>query len=450
FPASSPCSESNGSPGRLILPLPPQVVFKDTLSSPVSALLCDDYRMSGFRELIVCASDGEVRGYIPTPPSLDEKGGGSKDAEDRGRVEEEDEARIGRDISEMRKKQSRLSLELRGLQGAVKAAKNNKARGAGAIPLNTEVKAKLQPNTRDGGLELLISTNNEAVIASVVAIDLDGGLFEGETLVVNSTVPSCETSMNIRPARFQATTLTLQVHVGTRGYPNILYAFELEKHVPKFGGFSHVIMKSPFLSGPREIKEVFTSWGSGTNFGVYQDLWIQARKGKGVEVRFRCDSMELAGEVLQDLCRFTEVTEVQSVALFPHEMETLRKLLESASEYNNLRHQLTADMADNSHRIKALIVRAEDARILGDMPLMRRMYAELFTLNKQCVAEYSKRANNHQALLAALKEVNQTIQKASNLRVGKAKTRVVTECRAAIKSNNVDALVQIMTDGFDP
>lgn len=47
-------------------------------------------------------------------------------------------------------------------------------------------------------------------------------------------------------------------------------------------------------------------------------------------------------------------------------------------------------------RVKAFVVRAEDARLLGDMPLMRKLYAELQTLNRKMIGEYAKRANNHQ------------------------------------------------------
>lgn len=46
-------------------------------------------------------------------------------------------------------------------------------------------------------------------------------------------------------------------------------------------------------------------------------------------------------------------------------------------------------------RVKAYVVRAEDARLLGDMPSMRKMYAELHSLNRKLVGEYAKRANNH-------------------------------------------------------
>lgn len=53
-------------------------------------------------------------------------------------------------------------------------------------------------------------------------------------------------------------------------------------------------------------------------------------------------------------------------------------------------------------RVKAYVVRAEDARLLGDMPLMRKMYAELHSLNRRLVGEYAKRANNHRVRGACL------------------------------------------------
>lgn len=52
--------------------------------------------------------------------------------------------------------------------------------------------------------------------------------------------------------------------------------------------------------------------------------------------------------------------------------------------------------------VKAYVVRAEDARLLGDMKLMRKMYAELYALNKRLLADYAKRANNHQVSFASL------------------------------------------------
>ena len=135
------------------------------------------------------------------------------------------------------------------------------------------------------------------------------------------------------------------------------------------------------------------------------------------------------------------------VADFPAEMAALEDVLSRVAKFNAIRIRLTADMADGSARVKALVLKAEDARLMADMPLMKRHYAELFALNNELIAEYNKRANNHEALLAALKDVNQIIQKASNLRAGAAKSRVVAEARAAIKTNAIDSLYQIVCEG---
>jgi Bardet-Biedl syndrome 2 protein len=99
-------------------------------------------------------------------------------------------------------------------------------------------------------------------------------------------------------------------------------------------------------------------------------------------------------------------------------------------------------MADDSQRVKALIVRAEDSRLMVDMESMRRAYTQLYGLNNQLVGAYNTRASNHEALIAALKEVNLAIQRASNLRLGVAKTKLVTAARAAVKANNMEALLK--------
>jgi Bardet-Biedl syndrome 2 protein len=87
---------------------------------------------------------------------------------------------------------------------------------------------------------------------------------------------------------------------------------------------------------------------------------------------------------------------------------------------------------------------------MNDMESMRRAYTELNSLNGQLVLGYNVRAQNHENLLRALKEVNQMIQRAANLRMGKAKARVVADCRAAVKTNNMDALFLIVKQGFEP
>jgi Bardet-Biedl syndrome 2 protein len=59
-------------------------------------------------------------------------------------------------------------------------------------------------------------------------------------------------------------------------------------------------------------------------------------------------------------------------------------------EYNAVRLKLTAEMADSSNLLKALVIKAEDARIINNMALMRRMYQQLFDLNRELIMEHTK------------------------------------------------------------
>ena len=97
--------------------------------------------------------------------------------------------------------------------------------------------------------------------------------------------------------------------------------------------------------------------------------------------------------------------------------------------------------------MKALIVHAEDSRILRDMPAAIAAYGDLFDVNRELMVEHSKRAENHAELLKALKHVNQVILRASRLRYGAGAARVVKACRKAVKENNTQALFRIVGFG---
>ena len=62
---------------------------------------------------------------------------------------------------------------------------------------------------------------------------------------------------------------------------------------------------------------------------------------------------------------------------------------------------------------------------MNDMVGMRKAYTELYAVTNQLTGGYNIRAANHQGLLTAL-EVNQMIQRAANLRVGRAKSAVIS------------------------
>lgn len=166
---------------------------------------------------------------------------------------------------------------------------------------------------------------------------------------------------------------------------------------------------------------------------------------RSIAVSVHCNSMDLAAEIVQELARYFNLDEMRADVDFPEELEYFEGILDQVTQFNSSRNKLGADMAEDSQRVKALVVRAEDCRLMNDMVGMRKAYTELHAVTNQLTGGYNIRAANHQGLLAALKEVNQMIQRAANLRVGRAKSVVISESRAALKQKNMQALLRILT-----
>eukprot|EP00878_Enallax_costatus_P035775 GHUV01039992.1.p1 GENE.GHUV01039992.1~~GHUV01039992.1.p1 ORF type:complete len:190 (+),score=83.30 GHUV01039992.1:206-775(+) len=179
-----------------------------------------------------------------------------------------------------------------------------------------------------------------------------------------------------------------------------------------------------------------------------QPLALRAAAGpSGLKVWLHCDSMELAGELLQDLASYLGVDELSSTASFPAVMDQFRNTLSKVEACSAARAHVEGDTATLCANIKACVVRAEDARLLGDMAALKRQHRRLADLNRDMWVEHDKRAVNQQQLVDGLKRINLMIQQAARLRVGAAASRVVAACRAAIKANNLQALNKVVTEG---
>ena len=101
---------------------------------------------------------------------------------------------------------------------------------------------------------------------------------------------------------------------------------------------------------------------------------------------------------------------------FPLQLEPFAGTLRKLSELTALRSSLSGDLAESTASLKASVLRAEDARVRGEMPGVRQHYSELRSLVGALAQEYGVRAGVHATLAEALKEVNVTIQRAAGLR----------------------------------
>uniref|UniRef100_A0A804HJV2 Bardet-Biedl syndrome 2 protein homolog n=1 Tax=Homo sapiens TaxID=9606 RepID=A0A804HJV2_HUMAN len=424
-----------------------EVIFKDNFSSAIAGVVEGDYRMDGHIQLICCSVDGEIRGYLPGT------------AEMRGNLM--DTSAEQDLIRELSQKKQNLLLELRNYEENAKAelaSPLNEADGhRGIIPANTRLHTTLSVSlgneTQTAHTELRISTSN------------------GESHVVHPSIHNLSSSICIPivPPKDVPVDLHLKAFVGYRSSTQF-HVFESTRQLPRFSMYaltsldpaSEPISYVNFTIAERAQRVVV--W-LGQNFLLPEDTHIQnapfqvcftsLRNGGHLHIKIKLsgeitintDDIDLAGDIIQSMASFFAIEDLQVEADFPVYFEELRKVLVKVDEYHSVHQKLSADMADHSNLIRSLLVGAEDARLMRDMKTMKSRYMELYDLNRDLLNGYKIRCNNHTELLGNLKAVNQAIQRAGRLRVGKPKNQVITACRDAIRSNNINTLFKIMRVG---
>uniref|UniRef100_A0A0M3KEJ5 BBS2_C domain-containing protein n=1 Tax=Anisakis simplex TaxID=6269 RepID=A0A0M3KEJ5_ANISI len=256
------------------------------------------------------------------------------------------------------------------------------------------------------------------------------------------------------------------------GYPESthLHVFELTRALPRFSMFALCNDTAPAPEGNavftiNERPPRLASW-INENFllcdevGCEEDCTLSVRfysmRSAGMlfiemdnsgKVTVRNDDMELVGNVIQAIAEYFHITNITTIASFPKAMKAFSELTEKLNEMFALRDQLAAAVAERANSVKEMLVRAEDARIIGQIQMMRKYYVKLQTLNQALVTDQMVRCNNHEQLLKTLRELNKTIEKGARLRVGDPASKVIAACRSAIAEENFDMLPKIILFG---
>lgn len=434
-----------------------EVIFKDNFSSSVAGVVEGDYRMDGQIQLICTSVEGEVRGYLPASKEL------------KGNLMD---SSIEQDlIRELSQRKQNLMLELRNYEENAKALPglSEGESKMGVIPANTQLQTALSvrraSESQKAHIELNISTPNETIIRAVLIFA--EGIFEGESHVVHPSAQNLSGCVRVPiiPPKDIPVDLHIKAFVGGKTSTQF-HVFEITRQLPRFSMYDlNVDPTAPEPTGKvtfsiNDRPQRVVMW-LNQNFLLPEgidspDVTFSALRGGGLlrislqtsgEITLRTDDIDLAGDLVQSLASFLAIEDLQAESDFPVYFKELRATLTEVDEFHSVHQKLTAAMADHSNYIRNMLVQAEDARLMGDWRNMKKRYIELYDLNRDLVNEYKIRSNNHNALLARLKSVNQAIQRAGRLRVGKPKSQVITACRDAIKNNNINALFKIMRAG---
>ena len=444
------------------------VVFKDTFTDAIAAIFICDYNMDGVEEMVVVSVEGEVRGY--------QRIGKEVRSSDTSLTSRRDEELL----RELMKKKQTLVQELRSCEesssdwGArLAAAAGGDADAAAGIPADTQIKSTLvlAPEDRLACIHLSLSTSNDTIVRT--AVIFAEGIFKGESFVVHASDQDADSSVRIalRPEKDMPIDLHVKAVVGYRG-SNLFHVFELTRRLPKFSMYALVAGN---ISGPGPTGKVTFTLPEKTGkliqwFNKHFLVQYDAPESEAFAATILClrdssllqvallipaneftiatDSMDLAGDIVQSLVAdFLCYSELHSSAHFPKEMQLLKGLVAQVDEIQTVRQQLAADIAENSAKVRSLVIRSEDARLLAEFKSVKQAYLEINSVNRDLMKCYSIRQKNQEDLVAALKQINLLIQKTANLRVGRPKTELVQACRQAIRQNNLSTLIKIITSG---
>uniref|UniRef100_A0A8C9TET2 Bardet-Biedl syndrome 2 protein homolog n=1 Tax=Scleropages formosus TaxID=113540 RepID=A0A8C9TET2_SCLFO len=426
-----------------------EVIFKDNFSSSIAGVVEGDYRMDGQVQLICTSVDGEVRGYLPASKEM------------KGNLMD---TSVEQDlIRELSQRRQNLLLELHNYEENAKvvagAPSTEGDAQMGVIPANTQLQTalcvKAATEAQKAHIELNISTPNETIIRAVLIFA--EGIFEGESHVVHPSVQNLSGCVRVPiiPPKDIPVDLHIKAFVGGRNSTQF-HVFEITRQLPRFSMYDlHVDPAAPqptgiVCFGINDRPQRVVMW-LNQNFLLPEgidapDVKFTCLRGGGLlsismqpsgEITLKTDDIDLAGDLIQSLASFLAIEDLQAEADFPAYFEELRVTLTEVDEFHSVHQKLTAAMADHSNHIRGTAA----------WRTMKKRYMELYDLNRDLINEYKIRCNNHNALIACLKSVNQAIQRAGQLRVGKPKSQVIAACRNAIKNNNVNALFKIMRAG---
>jgi hypothetical protein len=157
--------------------------------------------------------------------------------------------------------------------------------------------------------------------------------------------------------------------------------------------------------------------------GIYDIRFVSLRTNKilqilmqNMTINIMSDEIELCANVLQDLCKYFQIMEYDTVFNFPNIVEELTVLIKRIEKLDNLRNQYSINMSEIITYIKEFFVRAEDNRLLDNIQNFKEYFMKINFRNMELLDEFEKRSKTYEELINDLKKVNYFIQNFSNLK----------------------------------
>ncbi|XP_015513002.1 Bardet-Biedl syndrome 2 protein homolog isoform X1 [Neodiprion lecontei] len=426
------------------VPATGEVVFRVQLSAAVVGIARADYRRTGRPDLVVVSATGEVRGFGPGAASSEASEPGDK-------------------MRELLAKKQALIAEMR-----------HRAANPGSFASRLAVEV----SCGDGAVRMALAAGPGLLVHC--AIVFAEGVFDGETLVDRPSRPCGQIEIELRPPKDTPVDVHVKVCVGPMG-ADLLQVFELTRQLPRFCMYERIekpidvedalLDESGVTIEVAERPQRVAIW-LGQNLILPEETEVEVaevgptagtlnvclrglRDGKlhrleatsGGKIRLRTNDSNFAGEVVQSLASYLGLGELGAEANFPEDEKLMTEALERLTGLRETEIRLRAGEARGAAMLRNLLVRTEDARILGDAKNAKTRLAQLRAVNGDLIRDHEIGANSYRDLVRTLKELNAAVQRIARLRVGKASANAIAKCRSAIRDGDTRALVAVARQG---
>ena len=420
-------------------------------------------------QVICFTENGEVYGYIYGEKNYIPT---EREFESKDKKVSEEELNI---YEQLLKEKNRLLDELEDL--AVRESNKNKVNApkeGNELPQGLKVEIDLESNDKDKCADLTLEATNNAVIKAVIIISEQ--IYQGETFVKYPKNEASKAVVQIKNKKDLHINLHIKVLVGINTLVDDYVVLEYNKIIPKYCFYILLREEEDYKSKLKQgvsinfddridrlilfledkfnipAKEFESFKKDDLNFKVRfrslrTDIILEINVKKGNNLSILTDEIELCGNLLQDLALFLKKEDLDTKIDYSIYAKSFEPLFNRIEQLDNERNHLNINMTDIITNIKDLYVKAEDNRLIDNMKGFEDYFRKIDVQNAQLLDEFEKRSEKYQQLLNDLKTVNEMIQLGSNLKCGKFKKAMVSECRKCIRNKDYDLLMKIISNG---
>ena len=352
-------------------------------------------------------------------------------------------------------------------------AKINSPKDEIVLPKDTSCHIDLQSNNEKKCADLIIESSAGTVVKMVIIISEQ--LYKGETYIKYPSQETNKVIIQIKTKKDLNINLNIKVLVGKSYYLEDYQVYEYNKIIPKYCFYillrDDIEYKSTLIQGIKfeynERIDRLILWLE-QNFNIpkkeldafrkdennYCIRFSSLRTDKVLEISVKMNELsilteevELCGNIFQDMCNYFKINESNTKINYEQVVKSFGNLVEIISSLDKERNQFNINMTEIISFIKDLFVKAEDNRLLDNIPAFNDYFRKINVKNLELLDEFEKRTKVYEQLITDLKKINENIQTFSNLKFGKYKNKMINDCRDCVRKKNYPLLLKIFSTG---